>query len=509
MKSKNEWFTVRKNIDSIAAGAIGFGIIYLFTRHGGIGVSPDSVSYLSAARNLSSGHGLIEYDQMPLVDFPVFYSIFLSAIHFINGMDALQFAPILNGLLFGLLLYISGAMMNRFSSPSTWYKRILLSCFVLSPCLLEIYPMLWSETVFLIFVLIYIITLTHYFQTHELKALIIASSIAALACITRYAGVSLIGTGGLLIIFDFYLRPGKKLKHLLIFSLVSTSLLLINLFRNRLAMGFLTGERQKGVTPLFDNISYYGSVICDWLPLEKGNYTFSLVIGLLTMALFVGLIIGFILLRRYKHSYESVATSFGFAYSVFIIVSATVSRYQQLNSRLLCPLFIPFVWTISYWFVPIIEKIIPSRRIWIVMIGIFCAVGFQYNQWLADYETWDGVKDAGVPGYTEEPFPKSQIVGFIKKNIAQLTSGGSIYSNAADAVYFFTGLPAYLLPQKAFPKHIDRYYEEGAHWLIWFNDVDDPDEIGLKEILQHKKVTVIGQFPDGAVYRIENMPNKM
>jgi len=509
MKSNNEWFAVRKNIDSIAAGAIGFVIIYFFTRHSGIGVSPDAVSYLSTSRNISTGQGFIEFTRLPLVDFPVFYPIFLTTIHFITGLDPLQFAPVMNGLLFALLLYISGAMMNRFSTSSIWYKWIMLSCFVMSPCLLEVYPMLWSETLFLIFVLIYIITLTQYFQSHELKALLFASFIAALACITRYAGVSLIGTGGLLIIFDFHLRPEKKFKHLMVFSLVSSSLLVINLIRNRLTAGFLTGQRQNGVTPLLDNISYYGSVICEWLPFEKGNYNFSLAIGVLTLALFIILVIAFVLLGRYKHSYESVATSFGFVYSLFIIVSATVSRYQQLNSRLLCPLFIPFVWTISGWFAPFIKKLIPSRRIWVILIGVCCAIGFQYNQWLADAETWDGVKDAGLPGYTENPFPQSQIVGFLIKNIPMLKTGNGIYSNAADAVYLFTGLPSNFLPQKAFPSQIDKFYAEGAHWLVWFNDVDNPDEVGLKEILQHKKATVVSQFPDGTVYRIENMPTKM
>lgn len=509
MKSKNGWFTVRNNIDSIAAGAIGFGIICLFTRHSGIGISPDSVSYLSTARSLSSGHGFIEFDQMPFIDFPVLYPIFLASIHFVTRIDPLQFAPVMNGLLFGLLIYLSGAMMNRFSAVSKWYKWIMLSCMVLSPCLLEVYPMMWSETIFLLFTLLYIITLTHYFQTHELKALLIASSITALACVTRYAGITMIGTGCMLIIFDFYFVPGRKLKHLLIFGLISSSLLVVNLIRNRLAAGFLTGQRQKGVTPLFDNISYYGSVICDWLPLEKGNYGFSLGIGLLVLLVFAALIIGFILLRRYKHSYESVATSFGFVYSIFIIASATVSRYQQLNSRLLCPLFIPFIWTISYWIVPFIKKLNSSQRIWAMLIGVCCAIGFQYNQWMTDYETWDGVKDAGVPGYTEDPFPQSQIVAFLQKNTVMLKTGNGIYSNAADAVYLFTGLFSNLLPQKAFPSQVEKFYGEGSHWLIWFNDVDDPDEVGLKEIMQHKKVTVISQFPDGAVYRIENIPIKM
>jgi hypothetical protein len=35
--------SIKKNADSLLAAAAGFIIIFLFTRHGGIGVEPDSV----------------------------------------------------------------------------------------------------------------------------------------------------------------------------------------------------------------------------------------------------------------------------------------------------------------------------------------------------------------------------------------------------------------------------------------------------------------------------------
>ena len=43
-----------KNIDSLVAAATGFFIIFLFTRHGGIGIEPDGVVYITTAENLHS-----------------------------------------------------------------------------------------------------------------------------------------------------------------------------------------------------------------------------------------------------------------------------------------------------------------------------------------------------------------------------------------------------------------------------------------------------------------------
>src|ERR1700743_728930 len=103
-----------KNSDSLLAAVIGFCIILLYTRHGGIGISPDSITYLSTARNMNIGRWPVVYDDMPLILFPVLYPTFLGSIIFATGTDAFVFAPVLNGLLFGLVIFLSGCMMERF-----------------------------------------------------------------------------------------------------------------------------------------------------------------------------------------------------------------------------------------------------------------------------------------------------------------------------------------------------------------------------------------------------------
>jgi hypothetical protein len=394
-------------------------------------------------------------------------------------------------------------MMNGFSVLSLWYKRIIISIIVLSPCLLEIYPMLWSETLFLIFSLLFILSLTAYFKSHSTKALILTAFLAALACVTRYAGVALIATGGLLIIVDAHLPSGKKLRDVSIFSAIGISLLVLNLIRNRMVSGFLTGARQKGITPLMDNLYYFGIVLCDWLPITKNNRVISLTIAFATILVLAALCVWFVLIRSYPHGYETVSASFFLLYAFFMILSATISRYQELNSRLLAPLFIPFVWGISFWLPKWIRSLKRIGRIMAFAGAIIFFLAFQYNQLAADYETYDGVKDAGVPGYTEDPFPQSQIVHFIMVNKSTFRKGYRIYSNAGDAVYFFTGLSAYLLPEQVFPKEIQKFYADDRHYLVWFNDIDNPDVLSLQEILSHKNLVPLKVFPDGAVYTTE------
>lgn len=76
MKVKSHLFSLSNNLDSILAALIGFFLIQVFSKYSGIGISPDSVTYLSAARHLVHGKGFISFDDLPVVDFPFAYPFF-------------------------------------------------------------------------------------------------------------------------------------------------------------------------------------------------------------------------------------------------------------------------------------------------------------------------------------------------------------------------------------------------------------------------------------------------
>jgi hypothetical protein len=452
------------------------------------------------ARSFSLGNGLIEFDHVPIVDFPVFYPLFLGTLSFILRLDALSFSPVVNGLMFATVIYLAGSMMNGMKIFSRWYKLIILSIIVLSPALLEIYPMLWSETLFILLSLIFFITARNYFQQRKNAALIWMAITAGLACITRYAGVTIIGTGCILLIFDSGFQLKKRIRPLLIFGIISCTPLILNLIRNQMLYGYSTGQRQRGTTSFIDNCYFFGSVLCDWLPLPKERYTLSIAIAFICVVLITLLFISAVRKLKSSFSFEEISITFSGVYIFFILLSATVSRYQQLNSRLLAPMFISLCWALSYRLPGIVSNLAGKKK-WMgwIIIGAF-SLGFQYNQLAADYETYDGVKDAGVPGYTEDPFPQSEIVKYIVNNSSTFQKGYTIYSNAADAFYLFTSLSAEVLPQIAFPRRVSQFYTEKHFYLIWFNEVVDPDQPMLKDILDHRKMIPIAELPDGSVW---------
>ena len=499
MKVKSHLFSLSNNLDSILAALLGFFLIQIFSRHSGIGVSPDSVTYLSAARHLVHGKGFISFDDLPVVDFPFAYPFFLTIISFFTRLDPLQFGPLLNGFLFGILLYVSGGIMNGFNKSSGWYKRILLVCILLSPALQEVYSYLWSETFFLILILFFIISISNYLSQLTTSWLLISILICSFACLTRYAGVFLIMTGICLIFFNSAFPWRKRILHCILFGSLSFSLLLINILRNLKDTGLAMGPRPGNNEGILKIMEYFGGVLCDWLLLDR-KPLLAIALTSVLLILFTVTILFNKNNKKSKHGFEYTTAVTGLIYCVFMIITSSLTRYEQFTNRLLSPIFIPMLWCFSYWIPGFIDK--KSIRLkWIFgILFLLITVWFLDVQARADYEYYDGVKDAGIPGYREDPFVESEIVQFLGKNKNIFDPRVPIYSNAGEAVYFVTGIAAHQLPFLDFPAQVRHYYSGNNNYLVWFNDLDNSAMPDLKSILLNKKMVAVKEFPDGGVY---------
>ena len=499
MKVKAHLFSLSKNPDSLLAALAGFLLVLVFTKHSGIGISPDSVTYLSVARNISSGAGFRSFDGLPVVDFPVGYSLLLSFIATVTRQDPLVNAPWLNGILFGILLYTSGSIMNGFSNPNRWYKRILLLCILFNPALQEVYSMLWSETVFLVLTLFFMVCITNYLRSLSIKWLSLTILVCALSSVIRYAGIFLIPLGTVLIFFNPPASWRRRISHVSWFVSLSGSLFLVNSIRNYQMTGFLTGQRQKGDLGILKILKFFGTVFCDWLQINMGS-AIAVSMGLIVLIVFLVSLLFALKQTRSFSSLEFIASATGLSFSIFMMLSSFLTRYEQFSNRLLSAVFIPLLWSLSWWIPGWIARF-SSRKQWIVGLATLALTAWFMNRQLAaDYEYYDGVKDAGMPGYTEDEFTGSGITQFVEKNKGIFDRKYPVYSNAGDAVYFITGLPAFQLPSVVFPEKLHRYYEKNNSYLVWFRDLDNPEMPVLDSILRNKNMELIKQLPDGAVY---------
>lgn len=491
-----------KNLDGFFISLIGLSLVLFYTRHGGIGISPDSIAYLSVARNIISSGTPVDYMFRPLVDFPVFYPFFLTAAGWVTRMDPLAIAPWLNGLLLSGIIILMGHLIDSFDGVTRLYKWIVLLLIAFSPSLLEIYSMLWSETVFIFLIILFITVYNQYLEKRTIASLLICGLVASIACITRYAGVTIIGTGLMLLLSDRSLKWPRKLLHSCCFSLSSIVLLVINLLRNAFIMGSPTGPRVSGILTLGDNIIYTGWVICKWLPVP-GNQS-ELVSGIV-ISLFI--VICLLYLRRnlfgtLNVSSDNCFAAFFIVYAVFIIGISTLSHFEQLNNRLISPLYIPMVISLTSWIPGAIKRLRHGYFRPATGFVFLLSIGFGYYQYQQVGKMYDDVKDSGIPGYTEDSWKNSETARFLREHSGYFNKDYDIYSNAHEAAYFNGGIRTESLPHRRDTRDTRDFFSEDGFYLIWFDNFSDNELIKFKTILQNADVVRQYDFKDGDIFFI-------
>lgn len=490
----------RSNIDSLIAAILGMSLIILLTQHSGLGISPDSIYYLSAADSFLAGKGFYQFDDKPFVMFPVFYPFVLSILK-LNFGNFLQIAPYFNAFLFGITIFISGVMLEK-TNHVKWVKWVVLLFITLSPSLLEIYTMLWSETLFITEVILFIWVSKLYFETYSLKHLILLALIASISADTRLAGVSVIATGGMLILMSHDLVWKKKIKHTFVYGFIAVSFFTINLIRNFILAQTLSGSRQKGVTPFFENLKYYGLVISEWLPFSDWTKSFPMLFGFVFLIVIGGIFIYRLIYRIEHNSYEKIAATFTLIYSAFMLIVATISRFETINNRLLAPFFIPCFFTLSFYLVSVLKLVNTNFNkflLRVVIVTLFVPTIYHYTR--EDLATLNENKQGGIGGYTDDDwFISSELLNYLKSNKSFSLKDQPVYSNAAHAIYFRTQQHVQILPERKYEKLVAIFNELPAQVLIWFNNEDNPEVITIDEISKYKNLQIIGKFNDGVIY---------
>jgi hypothetical protein len=518
MKLNGRSLFLEGEYDAVLLAIFGFLLIRALCAYGGIGVSPDSVVYISTAQNIRDHAVIRDFTNMPVMDFPVLYPIFLAGVLKLTRAQVLEFGPVLDGLLFATVIILSGYIMRRFTRVNRLYRVLLLVFITLSPCLLEIYSMIWSETLYLLLTVIFVIAAHNYFKKHTIRALLGMAIVAALACVTRYAGVSLVALGGLLLLCDwrYHLAPADQggrddsgrgtkpivrwLGHMALYGVVAVSLFALNLYRNLRLTQTLTGFREPGLTPFKTNLHDFGSVLCDWLPFFNEHYGAASVVAVLFILLITGIFFWRLVRRGDFFSFNNIALSYFVVYAGFILYTATVSRFQQLDSRLLSPLFLPWLWGSTQWIPAAIDRCRGRWKTVAIFVSFAAAGCFIYGEWHDFKENWDGIHFAGIPGYTENSWKQSETLAYVRANKDSLVKAGPIYSDAFEGLWFLANVTSDLIPHRDNPEDI-RYMMKQDHFtVVWFDDAVNWDLINMDEMRAHKELVKELHFKDGSIY---------
>ena len=494
----------------------------LYATAAGIGVSPDSVTYIGTARNLLNGAGLTVPQgngaNVPLTQFPPVYPIVLAVLS-LPGLDPFVTARWLAALLISANILMVGSILLYLLPDQLWAAILGAFMMLLAPLMANTYVMAWSEPLFILLAISGLFLLGNHLDAPRWWRLVAASIFIGLAFLTRYAGIAYVAAGGLGILILSREKIRKRLMETIVFWMISVLPLGVVLIRNVLDRGSAT-NRELAFHLISRARLWEGlTTLTAWMgiPQQVPTWLHVLVLVVLFGLVSAGLIRG-IRLSRTVSSQPGWRSLPGFIlllllwlpiYGGFLLISISfIDANTPLDYRILSPMLVGLL--ILLLFVPgwlASKSSSPRRWMWATLIaGVLLMAAYAR----VTLPTLRSYNIQGI-GFSSVAWRNSPLIEAVEGEPDNLI----IYSNAPDAIYLLTGRRASSLPRKfelavdqANPDFSKEVQEIGQHLLndqglIVFLALDgrlsNPSEADLTSLLP---LTVTFQDAEGKIYRM-------
>jgi hypothetical protein len=317
-------------------------IYYISIMSYGLGITDDSINYLSAASSFPS---LVKIDGTPYTEWPPLYPSILSIYKF-TGMNILNFAALLHGLIFCLCIVIFNTMTKPYFKSQYIYWTFII-CILFSTPLLQSFIFLWSEGIFILLILITIYYLSSYIEKPSIANLILLIMFSMLMCMQRKSGI--IFTGAFTIILYKY-KPETKsgLLKMLIYFIVSAAPFIWWTYRRYLISGSPTSGASLQPGRIWENLGQSADVLSSWLLPDEIPLILRFII------LIAGIMLMIFIFRRYpiyNQSNDKKMISFSFITLVIYISSLCIiflylKADEPIDDRLLSPVYLVSIFLI-------------------------------------------------------------------------------------------------------------------------------------------------------------------
>jgi hypothetical protein len=500
-------------------GLAGVVVALLCTSRYGVGLSPDSANYLSAARSLLAEQGYRCHYGGPYTGWPPLFPTLLAAAG-LAGVEPLLGARLLNSLAFGLIIFLSGQLLLRCTTSRLLVLAGTLSVLASRP-LLGCCIMAWSEPVFIALTLLLLLCLPGFLRHQRLPALVLVAVLAGLACLERYIGVTLILAGTLLMALNTSgATRFRRLKYVVLFGVISATPLAVWCLRNRVLTGETVGTHRlhpASGLELVRTARPAARIVATWLaPWARADSAWPLIPELVVALAGVAIVWsrrpaagrgpppGQPTLDRQRSDISGLplwsTAVFGLTYFGFLVVSAAGLGWRP-EPRHMAPLYTPVMVLViagiegAYHLVPASwARGRPARALGIVLCVLWLQSPFRAMLHGTRHHMRDGAGEYSTSAAQEAP-----LVMWLRCHPLR----GKIYSNAPDAVYVFTGAVAAATPHHSWDAaaFARRELEPQPSYVVWFHTVPRDYLYDLRELLSRYRLEELAAFPDGAVYR--------
>ena len=476
----------------IAVAAFGAGLVLARNAVDGVSVQGDSIAYVTVARSLLAGDGFLQWGEggVPFVAWAPGLPAALALVS-LGVFDPLDVAGPFNAACFGLTILVAGH----------WMRQRLASRFLAAWCCLAIaasplttYTLaVWSEPLFVLLATLSLYGTDRFLETGRRSSLLLAAGAAALACATRYVGLSLLPAALPLLALRPGAAPRERAKDIAIFMLIAPLPLGLWLLRNLLAHDTLVGVRPRGTASFSDHLRSVADVVAGWLPSFPGVPGVPVAVALLA-ALGAVACLGFVRwLRGGGAATAPVAGAFAFSYVAAMVLGSTSIELTPLDDRYLSPAYVPLLVLAALAADRSLrlagELRLPSaagprvRALWRRAAFAVLAAPLAFWAWQAAAAearaAWDEVTGSASRSRTVRQLEESSGIRWLRAHPAD----GLVFSNRRELVYLFLGKD--FASTRILPPALDTLLEEmrPSDRVVWFyGDFERPYEYDASDL---------------------------
>jgi 4-amino-4-deoxy-L-arabinose transferase-like glycosyltransferase len=474
----------------VAVVAIGWAVaVFVVTAGHGVGISPDSIDYLTTAKNLSTFSGAVTWDGRALVDYPPGYPTLVAFVSRATTLNPQGAARLINIVIALLVTGLAAIVLRKLVT----HEIVVLAgtvALVLSPSLVLVSFVAWSEFTFVLLQLVFLLTLDRAVRTRDWKWVVAAGLVGAAGFLTRYVGVTMLACGAILF-------RGRQRG---VYLAVSLAPPVAWLARNQLQSGTLFGHRRGS--------RYSAPHVAGQLFVELRRWLLPdhwPTLPQLAFTAIAVLAVGFLYKNRAHWTARATrpplfdAVILLGAGHVLLLGASAVRNIDNVDQRLLTPLAVPFIVVVAVLADRHLDAMgrVLGRRRGLAVAGIGLLL-FVTGPLALDMNV---VSEIHKHGYIYASDHWQQSAGM--KLVAQLPSTAIVYSNHYDGMFWVTGRHGRLPPETDQEvAAMVRAARDQPSYVLWFDDPANPYILTPTELAQRAELATVTRTDDATLYAV-------
>lgn len=513
---------------------LGAAHVFVRTSNYGAALTNDAMDYVSTAENLASGNGLKSHNGRKLSGQPPLFPIAMAMPRAL-GMDTLEAGRLLNIGAFGLTIFIAGRwLLLRLRSGLVALGAAALIAASLT--LSDVASSILTESMFVLFTLAFLIHAESFLNGGGgRRAFALSAGFAALAALTRYAGVAALLAGALFPLMQRNAPIADRLLRAAAYGAISSIPFLAAYIY--MSSDDIVGGATFNTGPLTLS-TFVGTAksLHIWIfPTLPANYAMWALTGA-ALAVATAFFIASHRRAAPNAPQPSLAPIVPFAafaaiYLAFVNIAAPLFAASDVYTRYLAPIYAPLVIAAALLFDAFIAVSAKGKTAAVKWaLAALIAAGCLANAGLAARRNLELTAQAIQTGYIDRSFntafwDDSNILAYARANFDFADPGIRIYSNDPNALRWLTDAPWQFVQWIRPPASITdpnacrawlraaatRFQSDApdapdapsdrAAYIVWIGNPAPPAACAPPDLPDGVSIKLEAALPDGAVYR--------